>query len=714
MEETQVAETGANAARRRQKRTTNACLLCRKRKVRCSGREPCENCIRHSVDCQFETESRKVVVSETYLRELKRKIAALEGDEEPLRRVRRRGSHANVRELEDTSGDLSVRSTSEQPDYPQPPGEDDNLTNPLTAESSRYMTDTRGKSFYLGHSSTWAFSQQVMRFLQDHVDTSELGKYPIYVDFNAFNFDKARPWPREPPSTKGLPAMDYAVYLTNTVKFHMSPLFHVFEEELFLPCLREFYANPKAYVASSPLWYLQFLLVMAFGKAFLTHPDSTGDRTPPGSDLFIRAITLMPDAAGMNQDPLLSMEVLCLLSIYLQALGRRLDAYAYSGQAVRMAIAKGLHSEPSPIVMDERTCERRRKLWWTIYIIDRRFTSQIGAPVAIQDEDITVAPPKAPGSRKASPLNINASLARILTDVVRTVYGVNRRPGVSFLKAVQMVLKSIVNAGSELGEGHELDLDDTSSSISRISASLNLAYHQCIILTLRPLLLYYVQKRFRRDTSASAAKSTPLTPSFTHHIQSLLTACADSAKKVLTILSALLEQGLLDCFLPFDLDSLFSSATALLLMDAIVPARRNPDGSYMATTRRLLDAMVLRGNQLATYRVKELEHMEKLFSIAGRPDVFPGASASDQAPPSSDAACADRREQLAERAPAEASQQQSAPPFDWAQGLDLDFGQNGIAPDQIISAAELLDLDFPAFDGHTTLNDQWVPFYGDA
>lgn len=39
-------------------------------------------------------------MSETYLRELKRKIAALEGDEEPLRRVRRRGSHANVRELE--------------------------------------------------------------------------------------------------------------------------------------------------------------------------------------------------------------------------------------------------------------------------------------------------------------------------------------------------------------------------------------------------------------------------------------------------------------------------------------------------------------------------------------------------------------------------------------------------------------------------------------
>lgn len=398
-----------------------------------------------------------------------------------------------------------------------------------------------------------------------------------------------------------------------------------------------------------------------------------------------------------------------------------------------MAMAKGLHSEPSPVVMDERTCERRRKMWWTIYIIDRRSTSQMGAPVAIQDEDITVAPPKTPGSRKASPLNMNANLARILTDVVRSksklylvrgaktdfdekpaVYGVNRRPGVSFLKGVQMVLKSIANVSSELEESYGVDLDEAPGSISRISASLNLAYHQCIILTIRPLLLYYVQKRFRADIASSRA--TPLTPSFTSHIQALLTACADSAKKVLAILSALLEHGLLDSFLPFDLEGLFSSATALLLMDAIVP-RRNPDCcSYMPTTRRLLAAMIARGNKLATFRLKELEHMDKLFSVAGPPECFPGGSQAEVAPSNSSsnnntAAAATATEQ---QPAAVVPEQQTAAPFDWAAGLDLDFAPNGIAPDQIISAAELLDLDFPAFDGQTTLDDQWLPFYGEA
>ncbi|KAJ4214126.1 hypothetical protein NW759_010649 [Fusarium solani] len=50
-----------------------ACLRCRERKVRCSGSHPCANCQRRSTECVFEPEDRKVVVSENYLNELKRK-----------------------------------------------------------------------------------------------------------------------------------------------------------------------------------------------------------------------------------------------------------------------------------------------------------------------------------------------------------------------------------------------------------------------------------------------------------------------------------------------------------------------------------------------------------------------------------------------------------------------------------------------------------------
>ncbi|KAL2673762.1 hypothetical protein Neosp_012206 [[Neocosmospora] mangrovei] len=40
-----------------------ACVACRERKVRCSGSQPCNNCVRRESECFFEHE-RKIVVSE--------------------------------------------------------------------------------------------------------------------------------------------------------------------------------------------------------------------------------------------------------------------------------------------------------------------------------------------------------------------------------------------------------------------------------------------------------------------------------------------------------------------------------------------------------------------------------------------------------------------------------------------------------------------------
>ncbi|WQF78563.1 Putative zn(2)Cys(6) fungal-type DNA-binding domain-containing protein [Colletotrichum destructivum] len=65
------ADAASSAARGR--RANNACTRCRERKVKCSGSFPCANCLRKSVECVFDKEDRKVVVSERFLNDLKRK-----------------------------------------------------------------------------------------------------------------------------------------------------------------------------------------------------------------------------------------------------------------------------------------------------------------------------------------------------------------------------------------------------------------------------------------------------------------------------------------------------------------------------------------------------------------------------------------------------------------------------------------------------------------
>ncbi|KAB8201015.1 hypothetical protein BDV34DRAFT_180103 [Aspergillus parasiticus] len=46
------------------RRTAIACIACRQSKVKCSGDEPCANCIRRSLTCQFSEANSKVLVSE--------------------------------------------------------------------------------------------------------------------------------------------------------------------------------------------------------------------------------------------------------------------------------------------------------------------------------------------------------------------------------------------------------------------------------------------------------------------------------------------------------------------------------------------------------------------------------------------------------------------------------------------------------------------------
>ncbi|KAJ5499315.1 fungal-specific transcription factor domain-containing protein [Penicillium expansum] len=63
-------------------------MICRDRKVRCSGTYPCTTCVRRSTVCTFGPDDRKVTVSERFLNDLKRKAREDPNEESPNRRRR--------------------------------------------------------------------------------------------------------------------------------------------------------------------------------------------------------------------------------------------------------------------------------------------------------------------------------------------------------------------------------------------------------------------------------------------------------------------------------------------------------------------------------------------------------------------------------------------------------------------------------------------------
>lgn len=180
----------------------------------------------------------------------------------------------------------------------------------------------------LGPTSTWAFSRRVLNTLGERFVPEDNKAVPLAVDGEAYQFQYRRSTFEETPDLTGLPSHDYAIYMLNTVQFHLGQLFRLFDEEEFLHNLHEFYADAATKVQESPLWYVQFLLVLAFGEAFLT-PIRNTHIAPGWGKYFTRAMSLMPDISALWPEPILAIEVLTMIALYLHSVDLRDTAYCY-------------------------------------------------------------------------------------------------------------------------------------------------------------------------------------------------------------------------------------------------------------------------------------------------------------------------------------------------------------------------------------------------
>ncbi|CAG8113139.1 unnamed protein product [Penicillium salamii] len=603
----------------RRTRRINACIACRDRKVRCSGTSPCSTCVRRSTICTFGTEDRKVTVSKRFLDDLKRKAQEDPSDHSPDRRRRPESSpdwqHRNSH-VEDTgarpcsSGQetitaATVQQTGSHGDLCDGDQADTNISNPLDSGRSRFLVDDSGRRRFLGPSSTWAYTRQLIVDIQEHFNQPSIPDIPLNVDGNAYAFD----WSNEGdiPFTKAeLPSLDYAIYLTNTVQFHIAQLYHLFDQKQFMNGLYQFYESSVPEPPQSKLWYIQYLLIIAFGKTFLMQKSADG--IPPGAVFFARAMKLMPGIPGLYDDPLLSVEILCAAALYLQCLDHRNSAYVYLGIALRIALSQGLHREADLEGLDEESDTRYRSIWWTLYILDRRFSSLMGTPSSINDADVTMGLPYSSSSdQRCRTLAMHVRISRIISNVLDSVYGSDGRLNQSFLKSVQGVLQSLAALAPDLEQQFKLN-GPSKEPISRTTGTLHLCYHQCVILATRPLLVHMLFQKM----STSSNDHT-----FSHPIIALIRKCFEAAHKSLQILSALRSQGLLDWFLPFDIDCTHSSTFVLLLIKSICPFPEisGYDMPQIELSKKVLNSMIERGSVPAQFRQSELETFQQLLGL---------------------------------------------------------------------------------------------------
>jgi len=212
------------------------------------------------------------------------------------------------------------------------------LYNPLALEKSTYIKDSHGRPrqtvripfdnlLLIFARISWSLFHLVFQsMIRDHLNQPDSIEV-VNFDASAYMLDLSNCQAALPPDISGLPTLDLALYLTNTVKFNICQTFNLFDEIEFTKTLHDFYNSPAQVANKSRLWYVQFLVVIAFGKAFLQ--QGRADSTPPGSIFFVRAMNLLPSSESLYSEPVPAIETLCMISLYLQSADMRCSAYSY-------------------------------------------------------------------------------------------------------------------------------------------------------------------------------------------------------------------------------------------------------------------------------------------------------------------------------------------------------------------------------------------------
>lgn len=103
-------------------------------------------------------------------------------------------------------------------------------------------------------------------------------------------------------------------------------------------------------------------------------------------------------------------------------LDRSLTGYTTQlGQAMRIAVVEGLHTDMDTQHHSPASLERCREIWWTVYVLDCHMSSLMGVPFTLNERDITARLPAFGGAnQKTLALSVHVKLAKVTATILQS------------------------------------------------------------------------------------------------------------------------------------------------------------------------------------------------------------------------------------------------------------------------------------------------------
>lgn len=172
------------------------------------------------------------------------------------------------------------------------------------------------------------------------------------------------------------PPRPVADFLFSVFTKHATDTFFYFDQAQFLAELDQFYSD-----LTSPLRLDSAFICLAMATFALASQWTPMER-PESSDIgeqrsnadlgrvfYCQARSLIPDI--IDRPCLRSIQAPFVLGVYLLPASAVGSSYVYMGLALRKALASDLHLQSDDQGIDVREKEVRRRLWWSIYSLER-------------------------------------------------------------------------------------------------------------------------------------------------------------------------------------------------------------------------------------------------------------------------------------------------------------------------------------------------------
>ncbi|EUC36087.1 hypothetical protein COCCADRAFT_89204 [Bipolaris zeicola 26-R-13] len=418
-------------------------------------RVPCQRCHKTSRECEYPAPESDKLSLKDELERLRRRCAALEAGFQS----------AAPEDAAELIAQLDHAPSASRQSGPTFPSVSMDLDQP-DANDGRLLVDPCGTQRFLGETSGATFLDYLKQFMLTLVP---LTFHPESADGSSFvasigryqTYD-SRPIPN--PNVDPLWLPDWA------------------DMNLMLAELRSYVQDGKDGFLSGGIYsfyHVCFALATSIGHPLFRKSDQHA-----GEAYFKRARKLLGNPLDTVRFTLSDVPVLTLMGFYLIELNRRDAAYVYVSLAIHIAMIHGAF----------RSCkdEENKRIFWTLYILDRWLAVLMGRPPTIADEAIRIPLPCDEGSLPPSVgLRAHVELSRIAGYIVCETFKIaprNFRPGYSVTnidKALKMLEEWNLELPSVLASGEGAD-----SAV----LCLHMASNQLIVLTTRPILLAAVKQ----------------------------------------------------------------------------------------------------------------------------------------------------------------------------------------------------------------------------